>query len=64
MTKIITPNCEFCGAEEAHICRNCDKWTCYECVVYPSDSECIHKKYEPIKNWSWEKNDNRTSAMS
>ncbi len=47
--KVSIPKCEWCGAPMASLCKVCDKYTCPECVKYPSPDECIHK---PYKEWS------------
>lgn len=48
------PRCEWCDTiHNVRRCRQCGKFTCNDCVVYPSEDECKHKKYEKMKVVDW-----------
>lgn len=53
MTKIKWPKCEWCGSDQCHICKVCDKFTCWECVKYPKPDTCTHQRYETPTVIDW-----------
>ena len=44
--------CHWCGYIHTFKCV-CGYRTCSECLLFPNEQGCVHKKYEPVISDGW-----------
>lgn len=44
--------CAWCNSKDCFKCT-CGKFTCIDCLRYPTNNGCVHKKYDEIVSDGW-----------